>query len=203
MARVSREQADRNRAAIEQASARLFREQGLNGVSVPQLMAAAGLTHGAFYGHFESKDALAAIACEQAFIESAMRREKRMAGHDNKRAARKVLTDNYLTCRHRDDAGQGCPAAALAGDVAREPADKPVHVAYLDGVKQMIDAFALLSEAGSGKARRKEALVQVAALVGAMTFARATRGDPISDDILAEVRGFLAAFPPAQADGAP
>ena len=62
MARASREQADKHRQAIEQASSKLFRERGLNGVSVAELMAGAGLTHGGFYGHFSSKDALAALA---------------------------------------------------------------------------------------------------------------------------------------------
>ena len=78
MPRVSREQTDINRLAIEDASSRLFREQGIKAVSVADLMAAAGLTHGGFYGHFESKDALAAVACAKAFEQSAGRWEKRL-----------------------------------------------------------------------------------------------------------------------------
>ena len=73
MPRVSKEQTDRNRLLIEAASARLFKERGLNGVSVTDIMASAGLTHGGFYGHFESKDELAAVACERAFGESVVR----------------------------------------------------------------------------------------------------------------------------------
>lgn len=195
MPRVSREQTHKNRAAIEEVSARLFREQGLNGVSVPQLMAAAGLTHGAFYGHFESKDELAAIACEQAFDQSAKRRVKRTEGKQDRKTALKALTDNYLSARHRDDAGHGCPAVAFAGDVARESDDKPVRTAYLAGVKRMADGLASLSDAESTSARRKQSLIQMASMVGALTLARATKGDPISDEILAAVRGFLAEFP--------
>ena len=67
MPRVSKEQTDLNRSAIENVSAKLFREKGFNGVSVSDLMAAAGLTHGGFYGHFSSKDELAAVACANAF----------------------------------------------------------------------------------------------------------------------------------------
>jgi TetR/AcrR family transcriptional repressor of nem operon len=67
MPRVSREQADKNRAVIEAASARLFKEHGINGISAADIMATAGLTHGGFYGHFDSKVELAAIACARAF----------------------------------------------------------------------------------------------------------------------------------------
>ena len=73
MPRVSREQTDKNRLLIEAASARLFKEHGFDGVSVADIMASAGLTHGGFYGHFESKDELAALACAKAFEESAAR----------------------------------------------------------------------------------------------------------------------------------
>ncbi len=70
MPRVSKIQAQKNRETIEQVSSRLLREQGISGTSVADLMEASGLTHGGFYGHFASKDDLAAIACGRAFAES-------------------------------------------------------------------------------------------------------------------------------------
>src|ERR1700742_973113 len=95
MPRASRQQVDHHRAAITEASARLFREHGIDNVSVAQLMAAAGLTHGGFYGHFESKDELAVESCRWAFNRSTERWKKRIAGKNERAGARAVLTDNY------------------------------------------------------------------------------------------------------------
>ena len=194
MPRVSREQMEANRATIEDVSARLFREQGIAGVSVADLMSAAGLTHGGFYGHFASKDELAAVACEHAFAKAAQSREKRTkqtgSGVDGA-ASLKNYADHYLTSRHRDNAGQGCPAVAFATDVMRETTDKPVRDAYLSGIKNMAKALETMAGAGA-QTQREQALVAMATVVGAMTLARATKGDPLSDELLAAVRGFFA-----------
>lgn len=185
MARASRAVADRHRTAIEAASARLFREYGLHGVSVAQVMADAGLTHGGFYGHFPSKDALAAAACKRAFEESDLRwRQRIAAAGDDHQAARRSLVEPYLSPAHRDHAGLGCPASALAGDVAREPADKPVRRAYLEGLKALIETW----QSTAPGIDRQAALMDLATLVGAITLARATTGDPLSDDILDAAR---------------
>ena len=194
MPRVSREQTDKNRAAIEEVSSRLFREQGFNGVSVADLMAAAGLTHGGFYGHFSSKEALTAVACGKAFAQSAQRWERRIADctdHSDPRAAFRAIANAYLSPASRDNAGNGCPAAALAGDVAREAQDSAARAAYLVGVKGMLDTLTGLSCKGDPAARTNEALVQLATMAGALMLARATHGDPISDQLLEAVRNFL------------
>jgi len=206
MPRVSRAQAERNRAAIEQASARLFRERGLAGASVVDLMAAAGLTHGGFYGHFQSKDELAAAACAAAFEQSRERWRRRMAGQPDARAARRALVQGYLSARNRDDAGTGCPAAGLSGDVAREPAGKPVRAAFADGIRRQVDTLAGLQDAASPGDARRRALAQYAAMVGALVLARATRGEPISDEFLAAARDSLlggAAATPTPPEAAP
>src|SRR3981189_2343826 len=111
MPRVSRVVTEKNRAAIERESARLFREQGLQGVSVAELMAAAGLTHGGFYGHFESKDALATVACTKAFDEAVERWKERISGTRDPKSALTALLDGYLSSRTRRLAGSGCPGA--------------------------------------------------------------------------------------------
>ncbi|EYS97406.1 TetR family transcriptional regulator [Cupriavidus sp. SK-4] len=192
MARASREQTDKNREAIEQASSRLFRERGLNGVSVAELMADAGLTHGGFYGHFASKDALAAQACKRAFEESTARWERRLARADGDRKAMLAnLVEPYLTAAHCANPGVGCAAAALAVDVAREPADKPVRQAYVEGLRVMVDDMAQTVESDDPQVRHDEALVRMALLVGALTLARATDGDPLSDEMLSAVRSRL------------
>ncbi|SPA56495.1 TetR/AcrR family transcriptional regulator [Cupriavidus taiwanensis] len=192
MARASREQTDKNREAIEQASSRLFRERGLNGVSVAEVMAGAGLTHGGFYGHFASKDALAAQACKRAFEESTARWERRLAraGGDRK-AMLANLVEPYLTAAHCSNPGVGCAAAALAVDVSREPAGKPVRQAYAEGLRTMIDDMAQTVASDDPQQRHDQALVRMALLVGALTLARATEGDPLSDEMLNAVRTHL------------
>ncbi|UIF90392.1 TetR/AcrR family transcriptional regulator [Cupriavidus sp. UYPR2.512] len=192
MARVSREQTDKNREAIEQASSRLFRERGLNGVSVAELMADAGLTHGGFYGHFASKDALAAQACKRAFEESTARWERRLAraGGDRK-VMLANLVEPYLTAAHCANPGVGCAAAALAVDVAREAAGKPVRQAYAEGLRAMVDDMAQTVESDDPQVRHDEALARMALLVGALTLARATDGDPLSGEMLNAVRSRL------------
>src|ERR1700676_5240786 len=129
MPRVSREQADHNRIAITDASARLFRERGIDNVSVAELMAAAGLTHGGFYGHFESKDELAAEACRWAFARSAERWTKRVAEKGDRSWASGALTDHYLSAQARSNPRASCPAAAFAGVVAVEWAGAQVRAA--------------------------------------------------------------------------
>lgn len=191
MPRASREQAQKNRTAIENASARLFREQGLNGVSVAQLMAAAGLTHGGFYGHFSSKDELAAVACAAAFGQSAERWAAQGHKYPDAHQTLQAIVSHYLRDPHRDQIGTGCPAVALAGDVIRETPNKPVHHAYTAGVEQMAFSLAtLLEKSGSPKPRRT-ALTTLATMVGALVLARATREAPISEDILAAARDLL------------
>src|ERR1700733_12334479 len=102
MPRASKQQVDINRAAITEASARLFRQHGIDNVSVAELMASAGLTHGGFYGHFESKDEWAEEACRWAFSRSTERWQKRIADKHDPVSARAALTDNYLSPQSRN-----------------------------------------------------------------------------------------------------
>lgn len=185
MPRVSQQQTDQHRIAIEKASSRLFREKGLHGVSVAEVMAAAGLTHGGFYGHFSSKEGLAAVACAKAFESSGTRWDQRFAELPERHQRRQAYVEGYLATATRDRPGSSCTAAALAGDVARTPSGSPVRAAYLDGVKAMAARLgSLQADAGSPQAGRR-ALADVATLVGALLLSRATKGDPISEELLA------------------
>ncbi|MFM2372616.1 MAG: hypothetical protein RIS85_2338, partial [Pseudomonadota bacterium] len=103
--RVSREQMSANRARILEEAGRLFRDRGFDAVTVADVMKAAGLTHGGFYGHFASKDALIAASVAHTM-------ERQDAGLSDNFAR---LLDAYLTPQHRDAAALGCPTAALAG----------------------------------------------------------------------------------------
>ncbi|CAG2147872.1 TetR/AcrR family transcriptional regulator [Cupriavidus plantarum] len=189
MARASRAVADQHKIDIERSSSRLFKEYGLHGVTVAQVMADAGLTHGGFYGHFRSKDELAAIACARAFAESGERWSRRIAeANGDGREARRRLMDPYLTQNHRDHAADGCTAAALTGDVAREPADKPIRDVYVAGVREMVDAWRGTLPNPDSPEANDTALAQIALLIGTMAIARASRGDPLSDAIIEAAR---------------
>ncbi|MFJ5383726.1 TetR/AcrR family transcriptional regulator [Cupriavidus sp. CER94] len=193
MPRVSKAEAEKNRAIIEQVSSRLFREQGFHGISVADLMGAAGLTHGGFYGHFESKDALAAIACTRAFEESEARWRKRVNEAPDHATALSSLIEAYLSTRNRNNAGTGCAVAALANDVAREGDDKPVRAAFYEGLETLIDILAEVQPDADADTRRSAALAQMATLAGALILSRATQGTPLSNEILAATRARLLA----------
>jgi TetR/AcrR family transcriptional regulator, transcriptional repressor for nem operon len=192
MARASRAQAETNRQAITHVSARLMRERGIKGVSVSDLMSAAGLTHGGFYGHFESKEALVAEACTYAFKQSVERWNKRVAGEVSKADALQALVDGYLSTRTRDNPGTSCPTAALVADVAREPEGSASRSAYLSGVNELLGILESVQVGGTARTDRRRAMAQFSTMVGALLLARATAGDAISDDFLTTAREMLA-----------
>ncbi|MFV8800587.1 TetR/AcrR family transcriptional regulator [Yersinia sp. LJYL362] len=182
MARVSKQQMALNREAIVETSSQLFRARGLNGVSVNDLMAAVGLTHGGFYGHFASKDELAAIASRKALDDSSTRWQEISSQADQNNL--RTLVELYLSPIHRDHAENGCAITALASDVARENDDNPVCKVYLSGVKSMLARVESVSNIEDAEQRRQHALAQFAMLSGALMLARATTGDKLSDEFL-------------------
>ena len=181
--KVSREQAAKNRERILDTAAQLFRERGFEGIGVADTMKAAGLTHGAFYGHFSSKEDLIAQACGRAFIHSHERWSKMAGKPDDPLSS---IVRSYLTRRHRDDPGTGCALAALGPDIARHGSG--VRRVVADGLRS---AFNLLSGLVPGKseaARRQRAISTYASLVGAMIMARAVDDEALSQEILNAVR---------------
>jgi TetR/AcrR family transcriptional repressor of nem operon len=188
MPRASKEQVHHNRTAITVASARLFREHGVDNVSVAELMAAAGLTHGGFYGHFESKEALAGEACRWAFDRSAERWKKRIADKADRGVAREALTDSYLSAQSRSGPDGSCPATSLAGDVTRKSADAPIRTAYAAGLENLLTILAGVQDTGAARSDREAALADLATMVGGLMLAKATQGAPISDEILSAAR---------------
>jgi TetR/AcrR family transcriptional repressor of nem operon len=192
MARTSRETTAQHREDAVQAASRLFRQRGVQAVSVPDLMAEAGLTHGGFYRHFDSKEALEAEAYDRGLEQTAEQvwsLIEQKAGDGD--AARRALFDTYLSARHRDDPGGGCATVALACDAARKPIGAPLRNAVSDGVERMVDILAGLSGAEDAAARRADALAGFSILVGAVILARATAGAPLSQEILEAARASL------------
>jgi TetR/AcrR family transcriptional regulator, transcriptional repressor for nem operon len=166
----------------------LFRERGIGGVSVADLMAAAGLTHGGFYGHFDSKDALAAAACDCAFAVSVDRWKKRVVDSHGKEAARRSIVDNFLSVKSRNSPGQSCPTAGLAVDVARESEDAPVRPVFAEGLEQLLHILEALQAGREASEDRRESLADLATLVGAQILARATSQIALSEELLSAAR---------------
>src|SRR5262245_58177550 len=148
MPRVSKAQAEANHQAIEAAASRLFRERGLHGVTVADDMAEAGLTHGGFYAHYPSKDALAASACERAFAFSADKWRRRIEAAATPRDARDTIAERYLDASNCEPSVASCPTATLVADVARAGAEHPIHASYVEGVRRQIEMLAALGTSG-------------------------------------------------------
>jgi TetR/AcrR family transcriptional repressor of nem operon len=193
MSRSSRADAEKHRAEVVSAAARLFRERGIAPVGIPELMSAAGLTHGAFYRQFASKDELTGIAANAAFDEHLAMLARINARNASKSDARAELLDEYFDAAHRDAPGTGCANTGLAADSARAPADGPLRASYTRGAKKMLEQLADLDDPALPREERESrAIFTLAAMVGAMTMARATAGDPLSDSFLSTVHERLA-----------
>ncbi|MFF0491832.1 TetR/AcrR family transcriptional regulator [Nocardia sp. NPDC004068] len=188
MPRTTKAEAESHRREVLAAAAAQVRVRGAHGMSVPGLMAAAGLTHGGFYRHFRSKEDLVAQACAAACAEKAREIDRALATSPDASTARRTFIERYLSEAHREHPGQGCGIAALAGDVARADAESPLRASYLDGLREMI---ANLDRLGERSEADSAALVEVAVLAGALMLARASTGDELSERILAAAREFL------------
>jgi TetR/AcrR family transcriptional repressor of nem operon len=175
--RVTREEAAANRQRIVESASLLFRTHGFDGIGVDDITKAAGLTHGGFYGHFTSKDHLAAEACAH---EGADPWASSMDAPPARRLER--IVRNYLTPRHRDNRANGCLFAALGSDVVRQP--KPVRHAFTERLRSKVETLRSLIPGRSPAARRQRALATMAGLVGALTLARAVDDPKLAEDIL-------------------
>lgn len=176
--RVSRQQAAENRERIVETAARLFRDRGFDGVGVDAIMKEAGLTHGGFYGHFASKDALAVEAMTQALAGSSARQDRSIGLGE--------LVSGYLSGRHRADRANGCAVAALGAEAARQA--PTLRKAVATGVRRQIDRIASLLKHGTPAARRRRAITTYAGMVGALTLARAVDDPALAEEILAAAR---------------
>ncbi|RKR87377.1 TetR family transcriptional regulator [Micromonospora pisi] len=191
MGRSSRADAAKHREEVVAATSRLLRERGAAGMSVQDLMAAAGLTHGGFYKHFSSKEELVGIATETAYNEIRGMLEQVAEAIPGKTEARAELLNQYLSAEHRDAPGTGCAMVALASDAARAPHDGPLRTAYTVGLEAALDQLTGYQDAEEEVRRR--AIADLASMVGALTLARATGGTALSDEILDVVRDALIA----------
>lgn len=181
-------------------AARRFRKDGIEGTGLVPLMKALGLTHGGFYAHFESKDALVKASLEAAAAQTLDRWEvpsragkPDAAPHgtaERERAAAggpvlRELIDHYLSPQHRDDPGAACPLPTLAAELGLRGEPSPI-------ADQMVTSMAgRLADAAVAAPAGEQGIVALAAMVGALTLARAVADDTLSDRILAAVRATL------------
>lgn len=191
--RVSREKAAENRARILRAAARLFRERGIDAAGVDEVTKAAGLTHGGFYGHFDSKEALVAESIEQGLTLSA-RRWRKLAHRVSAKDALHSLITGYLSVEHRDAPGRGCPLAALAGEIAHH--SKRVRHSFANGLTEMLNALRELLPRGEPSASERRAIFLLASMVGGIILARAAGDGELSSQILSAVSNELTELRP-------
>ncbi|WP_397453138.1 TetR/AcrR family transcriptional regulator [Pseudomonas sp. NA-150] len=177
------ETAEKHQRILEQASI-LFRERGFSGVSVSEVMQATGLTHGAFYNHFESKDDLIAKSLGDASSKALASMKE---AEQTPETMQQYIQD-YLTEWHRDDPGTGCLMTALASEVAREPSVQPSFTRHLKGVLASMTAPFAKSKKRNV---RRDAIHKISSMVGAIILARATDDPALSEEILTQVRDAL------------
>ena len=184
--RQSREEKARTHDRIVEVAAAQIREAGIDGPRVAEIMRAAGLTHGGFYKHFESRDDLIAEAAERAFADADRTVHDVTDDADDPLAA---LVDWYVSTEHRDNPATGCPVAALGGDTPR--ADHRVRTAYTRQLERYLGD--LERSFGWGDEARRRATVAVSTLVGSVVLARAVNDEALSEEILRNVREALKA----------
>lgn len=197
--KTSKAQAQDNRAHVVQTASAMFRERGYDGVSVAELMAAAGFTHGGFYKQFRSKADLMAESAACGMAQTAAL----AAGMD-----RPTFVRSYLSRAHRDMRAAGCTIAALGADAARQP--KAVRAAFAEGIEHLLQALekelpapehTVPGAVGEMGEVRAHAIDTLAHAVGALVLSRACPDDsPLADEILSVCRDQmlqrLAATPP-------
>jgi TetR/AcrR family transcriptional regulator, transcriptional repressor for nem operon len=171
--RVSRTQAAENRQTVINVASRLFRERGFDGIGLKDLMEGAGLTQGAFYKQFESKEDLAAQASRRALESASQRWSSAIA--ENPDDPFGAVIAFYLSAGHREENLDGCPVVALGSDAARQ--GPGVKAAFEEGIKAYLEVLGPLLPKTDGEDSNRKAMVVLSTMVGAMTLARAVN-DP-------------------------
>jgi TetR/AcrR family transcriptional repressor of nem operon len=172
---------------VKKASVRL-REKGAHGVGVADLMKEAGLTHGGFYAHFDSREALVIEAFADA-MDRSTERWRKLAEQTPPEKRLATIVGTYLTPLHRDDPGHGCAVPTLGAEIARE--SPKTRKAFAAKLEQMIDMLAAQIPELPRKAARKQAMAVIATLMGTLVLARVAGTGDFSDEILGAGREAL------------
>jgi len=167
---------DATRQRIIDVASRQFREQGVAAVGLAGIMSDAGLTNGAFYAHFDSKEDLV-----RQVLSNAQRNQMWQAVADSDAEVESAIR-SYLSADHRDNPGRGCPISALAAEIARHP--KPTRKAFTGKLANIIEMIAARLGTGSERQRRRKAVAIYGLMVGTLQLARAVSDKRLSDEIL-------------------
>lgn len=177
----SQEEKEKSHRQIVEIAAARMRESGTEGPGVAEIMKAAGLTHGGFYKHFDSRDDLVAEAVDAAIEQGQSDLSRAVEGAADPLAA---FLEEYVSEKHRDNPGAGCTVVALGADAAR--ADPRVRASYGAQVEKYIARMEDLL--GGGEDARPKAIAAVTSMVGAVLISRAIDDEALSEEILGEVR---------------
>ncbi|MFF5960770.1 TetR family transcriptional regulator [Streptomyces luteogriseus] len=181
MVRYSKEHKQMTRQRIIETAGRRFKRDGIDGSGISTLMADAGLTNGAFYAHFESKDDLVATAvAEQLRAQYANLVEQAAPGI----AGVEQIVRWYLSPQHRDSPDDGCPSAALLDEIGRCP--DATRQAYTDGVLAVVDGISERLAPADPRSVRTKTLSVYATMVGTLQLARALADERLADELLEE-----------------
>jgi len=183
----SKVQKARTHKRIVDIASKRFREKGLAGFGIAELMKEAGLTVGGFYKHFDSRDDLVGEAVNSAFGGWKHRVDAAQSGGPP--VSYEKLIDDYLNEAHRDNPGTGCAFSALAPEIARS--DKRTRSLTSEQVRNDIQLIAALTTAKNKRTARSRAILTFSALVGAMALARAVSDKALSREILKTVAQLL------------
>ena len=186
----SRAEKAKTHKRIVSIASKKFREEGLAGVGIAELMKEAGLTVGGFYKHFDSRNDLVAEAISSAFGGWKGRVDAAKSGGPSISLAK--LIDSYLNAAHRDNPGTGCVFSALAPEIGRS--DKRTRALTTEQFRVDIQLIAGLLSANDPNAARSQAILTFSTLVGAMSLARAVSDEMLSREILETVAEHLKRF---------
>jgi TetR/AcrR family transcriptional regulator, transcriptional repressor for nem operon len=166
------------RQHIIDVASRQFRESGVAAVGIAGIMSDAGLTNGAFYVHFDSKEDLVRAVLGDALA----RRERGLRGNLERKTGLKESIRDYLSARHRDNAGNGCPTAALVAEIARHP--RKTQEVFTESVENIVLLIANHLRNGTAAERRRKAMAIYGMMVGSLQMARAVDDPKLADEIL-------------------
>jgi AcrR family transcriptional regulator len=177
--RYGKDQKQATRQRIVEAAGRRFKQDGIDGAGVAAVMSDAGLTNGAFYGHFTSKEDLVA----NVLADQLRAQRQSLDSQPSDRAGLEAFIRSYLSPQHRDQSADGCPSAALLDEIARRPA--ATRQVFTDELMAVIDDIAARLEPTDVGAARTDALTLFGLMLGTLQLARALTDRNLSDQLLA------------------
>jgi TetR/AcrR family transcriptional repressor of nem operon len=177
--RYGKDHKQATRQRILEAAGRRFKQDGIDGAGVSAVMSDAGLTNGAFYGHFTSKEDLVA----NVLADQLRAQRQSFDAQPSERAGLEAFIRSYLSPEHRDQCADGCPSAALLDEIVRRPA--ATKRVFTDELMGVVDNIASRLDPTDADAARTDALTLLGLMIGTLQLARALTDRDLSDQLLA------------------